>query len=68
MIIPTIIFEKIKSSYKVGLLYTLRWATDMSVKVVEYISCQNCAYTLIGESEKRQYIYQSDELQFLKLL
>ena len=30
----------------------------MSVKIVEYISCQNCAYILIGKSEKSQYIYQ----------
>ena len=51
-----------------GLLDALHWETYMSVKIVEYISCQNYAYTLIGKSEKSQYIYKSDELQFLKLL
>ena len=28
----------------------------MSVQTVEYIPCQKCAYSLIGKSEKSEYI------------
>ena len=39
----------------------------MSVKIIDYILCQNCACILIGKSEKSKYIYQIGRIAAFKV-